>query len=81
MYQRSCDLCDNASVIHDTVIRGGIVKVRHLCRTHGLKTWRDSLPVENASPGSSKKDPVFQALVADASKVFKQRGDTGPAQP
>ena len=58
MYRRSCDLCDNPSVIHDTLIRGGVVKSRHLCRTHGLKTWRESLPVDDASPGKPKKDPV-----------------------
>ena len=81
MYQRSCDLCDNPSVVHDTIIRGGVVKVRHLCRTHGLKTWRESLPSETASSGSVKKDPVFQTLVADAANMLKRRGDSGPSQP
>lgn len=80
MHQRSCDLCHNTAVIHDTIIRAGVVKVRHLCRTHGLQQWREALPVAGISPGALKKDPVFQSLVAEAGKMLQRRGDAEPTQ-
>ena len=43
MHATNCDLCDNPAVIHDTAARGGVIKVRHLCRSHGLRLWRDAV--------------------------------------
>lgn len=36
----TCDYCDQPAVIHETLSRRSVVKVRHLCRKHGLRIWR-----------------------------------------
>ncbi|MBX3438330.1 MAG: hypothetical protein KF861_12625 [Planctomycetaceae bacterium] len=38
-----CELCDHPAVIHETIAHRAGVRVRHLCRYHGLKLWRDAV--------------------------------------
>ena len=63
MYATTCDLCDSPAVIHDTVARGGIIKVRHLCRAHGLKLWRDAVvPAAESLANGSRTSSVKSTL-------------------
>ena len=80
MHQRSCDLCDDTALIHDTLVCAGVVKVRHLCRAHGLKVWRDAVPSPQDSPGAHKKDPVYQSSLVEAAKMLNHRGDADATQ-
>lgn len=80
MKEHSCDLCEKPAVIHDTLVHGGVVNVRHLCRAHGVPIWRSALPQLGIAPEALAKDPAFLALVAQAGKqLHRRRGGKDPS--
>lgn len=80
MTQRSCDLCHNPAVIHDTVTRNSTVTVRHFCRVHGLPVWRGALPAQNIPPKPTAGNSLVKSPIAEAGKLLQRRGDTQPPQ-
>lgn len=79
MKEHSCDLCDKLAVIHDTLVHGGVVNVRHLCRAHGVPIWRSALPQPGSALEALAKDPAFLSLVAQAGKQLQGRGGRDPS--
>lgn len=75
MMLHSCDLCDLPSVIHETLTCHGVVKVRHLCRAHGLNIWQDALPATNDFLPLPAKDQVLSSALAETDKLLHRRGD------
>jgi hypothetical protein len=79
MNEFACDLCNNPAVIHDALVQGDVVNVRHLCRAHGMPIWRGALPQVRTSAEEPVKDPAFLSLVAQAGKHLQRRAGKDPA--
>lgn len=63
MHMQSCDLCDNPAYVHETILRSGVVKARHLCRAHGLKLWRDAVVPANEHLEKQSRDRAMKSAV------------------
>ncbi|MGD9854704.1 MAG: hypothetical protein AB7U20_07105 [Planctomycetaceae bacterium] len=76
MHTRSCDLCDEPALIYETAARRGVIKVRRLCRTHGLKLWRDAVvPASEYLAKHSRKRAVKAAVTIPLTDYRHDRKD------
>lgn len=76
MHTPTCDLCDEPALIHETVSRHGIVKVRRLCRTHGLKLWRDAvIPATEHLAKRTRKHAVKATVTIPPTEYRHERKD------
>ncbi|MCA9075044.1 MAG: hypothetical protein KDA93_08430 [Planctomycetaceae bacterium] len=68
----TCDLCDQTAVIHETLTRAGVVKLRHLCRSHGLGLWRSAVDPAIEQAAHAKKKSTYKTVPSNAPVEFRR---------
>ncbi|MCA9027931.1 MAG: hypothetical protein KDA86_22165 [Planctomycetaceae bacterium] len=68
----TCDYCDQPAVIHETQSRASVVKIRHLCRKHGLGMWRSAVDPAIELAMRAGKKPSLKTVPATTPVEFKR---------
>lgn len=60
----NCDLCDNAAVVHEVILRNGVKQELHLCETHAKEQGY-------ALPGQPPLEKILQQFVMASEPAAK----------
>jgi len=60
----NCDLCDNAAVVHEVILRNGVKQELHLCETHAKEQGY-------ALPGQPPLEKILQQFVMASEPTAK----------
>jgi hypothetical protein len=69
MARPKCDLCNDPSVVHETVLGPSGPTVRHFCLAHGGPVWTAALP-----PARPEERAAFQKLIEEFGRRGRKAG-------